>query len=184
MSAPGRPKREYRSAQYKGAPMSFDTLPPPAGFRPVPMGGPFVAGIGPFYVQELADGQRRLGLRLERRHCNTMGHCHGGALATFIDMLMPVAMYDHPQLAGHRRFLPTVSLQVDYIGAAHAGDWLEGEPQVLKITRSVVFAQGLVRANGHLVARCSGVYKIAAAMPPDHPGMYSDLAPELLPTRR
>ena len=86
-------------------------------------------------------------------------HCHGGALATFIDMVMPIAMYDHPQLAEHRRFLPTVSLQIDYIGATRAGDWLEGEPQVLKVTRSVVLSEGLVHAHDQLVARCSGIYR-------------------------
>jgi len=164
--------------------MNSDAVAPvPSGFEPVAMGGPWVAVAGPFYVQRLPDAACKLGLRIERRHCNTMGHCHGGLLATFIDMLMPAAMYGHPQLAQHRRFLPTVSLQIDYIGAAHAGDWLEGEPQVLRVTRSMVFAQGLVHAHGQIVARCSGVYKIAAAMPPDHPGMYTDAAPAVLPRR-
>lgn len=161
---------------------TIDAVPP--GFVPVPMGGAFIAANGPFYVRREADGRVRLGLRLDRRHCNTMGHCHGGMIATFIDMMMPQAMYEHhPQLAQQRRFLPTVGLQIDFIGAAHAGEWLEGEPQVLKVTRSMVFAQGLVYADGHLVARCSGNYKIAAEIPPDHPGMYTDQSPAQLPRR-
>jgi uncharacterized protein (TIGR00369 family) len=157
--------------------------PIPAGFDPVPMGGPFIAANGPFYVSS-SDRGFRLGLRIERRHCNTMGHAHGGLLMAFCDMLMPLAMYDnHPQLAPLRRFLPTVGLQIDFIGPAHAGDWLEGEPQVLKVTRSMVFAQGLVHAHGQLVARCSGSYKISSAMPPGHPGMYTNQAPPTLPKR-
>jgi uncharacterized protein (TIGR00369 family) len=155
----------------------------PAGFEPVAMGGPFVAANGPFYVQQ-QDGRFKLGLRIERRHCNTMGHCHGGLLMTFADMMMPLAMYDnHPELAEVKRFLPTVGLQIDFIGAIHAGDWLEGEAQVLKVTRSIVFAQGLVHAHGQLVLRCSGTYKVASQIPPGHPGMYTDQAPPALPRR-
>jgi uncharacterized protein (TIGR00369 family) len=143
----------------------------PPGFEPTPMGGPFVAANGPFHVSQ-ADGRHILGVRIERRHCNSLGHCHGGMLSSFADMMMPVSMYPHPQLAAHPHFLPTVSLQLDFLAPVQLGDWLEGHAEVLKITRSVVFAQGLARVNGKPVLRCSGVYKVGAPIPAGSQGMY------------
>lgn len=156
--------------------------PAPAGFEPVPMGGAFVAANGPFYVWQ-QDGRVKLGTRIRRQHINTMGHCHGGMLATFVDMLMPLAMYGHPKLVSVPRFLPTAGLQIDFLGPAYFGDWVEGEPQVLKVTRSLVFAQALVHAEGELILRCSGIHKIAAEIPPGHAGMYTNQPPPELPRR-
>jgi acyl-coenzyme A thioesterase PaaI-like protein len=80
--------------------------------------------------------------------------------------------------------LPTVSLQVDFQGPVHAGEWLEGDAQVPKVTKSMVFAQGLAHVGGYPVLRCSGTYKIAAEIAPSSPGMYTHEAPDLLPKRR
>ena len=118
----------------------------------------FIGTNGPLYF--LHEGPKfRLGFRVEPRHCNPMGICHGGMLATFADMLMPIgAISLVPEV--QQRFLPTVSLQIDFIGPAKIGDWVEGEMQVLRTTRTLVFAQGLVRSNGVLSMRCSGVFRI------------------------
>eukprot|EP01042_Synura_sphagnicola_P010774 gene10774-13803_t len=56
---------------------------------PIPIG--FLASNGPLFVK--IDGDTlKLGLRVEMRHCNPMQICHGGMLATFIDMLMPFSI--------------------------------------------------------------------------------------------
>lgn len=145
----------------------------PDGFEPTPMGGPFIASLGPLHLSTSRESPR-LGLRIEERHCNTMGHCHGGMLASFADMMMPAVMYPHPVLAADPHLLPTISLQLDYLAPVVLGSWIEGEAQVLKVTRSVVFCQGLVTSNGKPVLRCSGVYKVGPAVPPGHPGMYTN----------
>ena len=44
------------------------------------------------------------------------------------------------------------------------GAWVEGEAEPLRITRSLVFAQGLVTADGVPCARVSGVFKIGPAV--------------------
>ena len=66
----------------------------PDGFQPLRVGGDFVALNGPLYIRSVAqpDGskQRHLGFRVETRHTNPMGNCHGGMLATFADMLLPM----------------------------------------------------------------------------------------------
>ena len=151
----------------------------PAGFQPVAMGGDFIAVNGPIYLRHergahvAGDGGVlvQLGFRVERRHCNPMAICHGGWLASFADMLMPLSIHRKAPEVG-MRFLPTISLQIDYLAPAKLGAWVQGEAQVLRSTRSLVFAQGLVSADGVPSLRCSGVFKIgplfvAPGDPPD-----------------
>lgn len=128
----------------------------PDGFRPVSVGGHFVAHNGPLYAR-LEGGRVQLGFRVEERHTNPLGICHGGMLATFADMLVPcAAMY----LAGlERRFLPTISLQVDYMGSAPLGAWVQGQSEVLRTTRNMLFGQALVTSDGAPALRVSGVFK-------------------------
>jgi uncharacterized protein (TIGR00369 family) len=130
----------------------------PEGFKPRRFGEGFIAVNGPLYLKKLEPGIA-LGFRVERRHCNPMGICHGGMIATFCDMLLPISAHTlSADLA--RRFLPTISLQVDYLAASKLGAWVQGEAELLRATRSMVFMQGLVRADGDAVARVSGIFKI------------------------
>lgn len=140
--------------------MSAATVP--AGFSELLLGGDFVKANGPLY-ESFEGGTYRLGLRVEKRHCNTMRICHGGMMATFCDMLLPITALRRVESLGER-FLPTVSLDIDYLAPAPLGSWVQGEAQVLRTTRSLVFAQGLVTADGEPVARVSGVFKIGAAV--------------------
>jgi uncharacterized protein (TIGR00369 family) len=124
------------------------------------MGGPFIALAGPLFarLESRAGGaQLLMGFRVEQRHCNPLGMCHGGMLATFADMLMPMAAMYQP--AGERRFLPTISLHMDYLAPAMLGAWVQGEAQILRTTRNLLFAQGMVSADGTPALRVSGVFK-------------------------
>jgi uncharacterized protein (TIGR00369 family) len=142
------------------APTPDAALNIPEGFKPRRFGEGFIAVNGPLYVKKLDPGIL-LGFRVEARHCNPMGICHGGMIATFCDMLLPIsAHYLSQDLA--RRFLPTINLQVDYLAGSPRGAWVQGEAQLLRATRSMVFMQGLVTADGHNVARVSGIFKIGA----------------------
>jgi uncharacterized protein (TIGR00369 family) len=120
------------------------------------MGGPYMNVNGPLYAR-LDAGCLVMGFRVEERHTNPLKICHGGMLASFADMLLPMAtMY---QTGGERRFLPTISLQIDYLAAAPLGAWVEGRADILRSTRNMVFAQGLVRADGTPAVRVSGIFK-------------------------
>lgn len=116
---------------------------------------------GPLYAR-LRDERLQLGFRVEERHTNPLNICHGGMLASFADMLLPCVILYQP---GHQRhFLPTISLQVDYLAPAGRGAWVEGEGQVLRRTRAMVFAQGLVSADGVPAMRVSGIFKLGNAI--------------------
>ena len=130
----------------------------PEGFRAREFGGGFMAVNGPLYARK-TDAGVQLGFRVEERHCNPMRICHGGMMATFCDMLLPISAHVMSnELA--ERFLPTINLQIDYLAASPLGAWVQGEAQLLRATRSLVFMQGLVQADGVSVARVSGIFKI------------------------
>ena len=136
------------------------TSPPavPEGFRARNFGGGFIGVNGPLYARRTEAGFQ-LGFRVEERHCNPMRICHGGMMATFCDMLLPISAHVmSKELAD--RFLPTINLQIDYLAASPLGAWVQGEAQLLRATRSLVFMQGLVQADGVNVARVSGIFKI------------------------
>ena len=130
----------------------------PAGFKPLPRMGEFIGVNGPLYLKHEGD-LVQLGFRVEARHTNPMQICHGGMMASFCDMLLPISVHRKSREVG-LRFLPTISLQIDYLAPAPLGAWVQGEAQVLRTTRSLVFAQGLVEADGTPVARVSGIFKI------------------------
>ncbi len=135
----------------------------PPGFVALDAGGPFIAHNGPFYIREGA-GPLAFGFRVDARHANPLNNLHGGMMASFCDMLLPLSVHrKHAAIAD--RFLPTISLQVDYLAPAALGAWVQGEAAPLRVTRSLVFAQGLVTADGVPCARVSGVFKIG---PPGH----------------
>ncbi len=130
----------------------------PEGFQPRRFGDGFIGVNGPLYARR-TDSGLQLGFRVERRHCNMMGICHGGMMATFCDMLLPISAHVLSTEIGNR-FLPTISLQIDYLAASPLGAWVQGEAQLLRATRKLVFMQGLVQADGVNVARASGILKI------------------------
>ena len=135
----------------------------PSGFLPLPSGSGFIEVNGPLYLRQQGD-QVRLGLRVEPRHVNPMGNLHGGMMASFCDMLLPLSVHRKSQALG-QRFLPTISLKIDYLAPAPLGCWIEGTADLLRATRSLVFAHGLVTADGEPCARASGVFKIGPEVP-------------------
>lgn len=121
---------------------------------------------GPLYARRVND-RIQVGFRVLEQHCNPMGMCHGGMLSTFCDMLLPsVAIH---QTTMERRFLPTISLQVDFLAGAAKGAWVQGEGDVLRTTRNMVFIQGLVTADGAPAVRVSGIFKMGPLMDQSRP---------------
>ena len=143
--------------------MSSESPPIPPGFTRWPERPGFIAVVGPLYMRREA-ARLWLGFRVEARHCNPMDICHGGMMATFCDMLLPIGVHALTQ-AVRDRFLPTISLQIDYLAPAPLGCWVQGEAQLLRTTRTMVFAQALVTADDAPAARVSGILKIGPPFP-------------------
>lgn len=145
----------------------------PDGYRrlTLPPSG-FMDAVGPLYGRRDA-GRFVMGLRVEDRHCNARGVCHGGMLATMCDMLLTVGSNIQ---SGQSRFLPTVSMSCDFLGPADRGAWVEGRVEVLRVTRNLLFASGLLEVAGAgPIVRASGVMKVPAEPDPRfHPDRYFD----------
>ncbi len=137
-----------------------DAQDAPAGFVRLPAVGGFDATCGPLWIK--TDGERLVGgFRVEDRHCNPIGICHGGRLATFCDVHMAIAAqfeHDLPTL-----ILPTISLSLDYLGPTANGAWVEARAEIAKITRGMVFVSELVTADGEPVVRAHGIFRKPSA---------------------
>lgn len=139
----------------------------PEGFTLMRMPtNPFIDGIGPLYGR-LEDERFVLGIRIERRHCNPGGTCHGGMIMTLSDMLLLMGSNIEGRV---NRYFTTVNVTCDFIGPAQEGDWVEGRMQVLRVARSLVFAQGLFTTGDAMVARCSGILKPVSEPDPRYDG--------------
>ena len=129
---------------------------PPAGFTPVDIGGAFADHNGPLFAR-WHEGRLQLGFRVGPLHANPGGQCHGGMLGTFADILISTAAQYQADIP--RQFLPTIGLQLDFLAPAPLASWVQGEATILKVTRKLVFSQGLVHADGQIVVRASGVFR-------------------------
>ncbi|MEZ5657452.1 MAG: PaaI family thioesterase [Burkholderiaceae bacterium] len=128
----------------------------PAGFEPIAMRpNPYIDPLGPLYGMR-EDGGLVIGLRIERRHCNPAGNCHGGMLMTLADMLL---IFNANEQTDHDSFMVTINLSCDFLGPAPEGVWLEGRAKVRRSGRNLVFVDGLFEAGGRPVARVNGIFK-------------------------
>ena len=140
---------------------------PPDGFVAVQIGGTFATHNGPLYARWRSGeggGRLQLGFRVLLPHHGNPGNaCHGGMLGTFADVLISSAAQYQTDIP--RTFLPTISLQTDFLAAAPMGSWVQGEADILRVTRNLIFSQGLVHADGKPALRASGIFKRGPLLP-------------------
>jgi uncharacterized protein (TIGR00369 family) len=136
---------------------------PPDGFHLAPVGGAFATHNGPLYARWADEQQLVLGFRVEARHTNPGNNCHGGMLGLFADIFISTAAQYQTDIP--RQFLPTISLDLDFLAGAPLGSWVEGRAEVLKVTRNLIFSQGLITADGEIVVRASGVFRRGPLLP-------------------
>ncbi|HEX3429261.1 MAG TPA: PaaI family thioesterase [Rhizomicrobium sp.] len=117
----------------------------------------FLESNGPLYLR-CAEGRVTLGFRVGLRHCNPGNVCHGGMLATFADMLLPIAA--RLQSKTEMGFLPTINLTCDFLAPAPLGSWVEGRADAVMVTRNLLFVHGLGTADGNPCLRTNGIFKI------------------------
>lgn len=145
--------------------MNIQTDAVPAGFIELPFGGGehFLTLTGPLYGKREKD-KLVLGFRVEHRHCNIGGVCHGGMLMTFADMQLSIGSRFNSGDSGEALgFMPTVNLTADFLAPASLGAWVEGRTDLLRVTRNFLFCQCIVTANGAPVLRASGIMKVGGA---------------------
>lgn len=99
-----------------------------------------------------------LGLYADAPHVNSRGFVHGGLLSALADNAMGLSCARQiDNVAG----LVTVSLNIDYLGSAQTGEWLEIRAEPTRIGQSLCFAEAKIFAAGQLCATAKGVFKVS-----------------------
>ena len=131
--------------------------------------GPGFSGLaGPFHAKR--EGRAlSLGLRIEQRHLNSRGSCHGGLLATLADIALGYACVAAAEEGQSKNFV-TIDLSVEYMASTQAGDWLYSEVRVLNADTRTASAAGHLMVDGRPVARISANFRVARTRPPKPAG--------------
>ena len=133
----------------------------PEGFQPHTRKSGFTAPWEPIYHRPHDNGIS-LGVHAREAHANSRGFVHGGLLSALCDNAMGLSCLPHledstlPPLKG----LVTVNLNLDFLGSARVGQWLEFRAAVTRTGRSLSFAGATVLADGQPCARATGVFKV------------------------
>ena len=127
-------------------------------WQPVNLDDPFSDLAGPILMLRtgLFDEPLRFGMTIEERHCNRLGFCHGGLLATFVDLALGVCAIE---ICGHDWGGPTINLSVEFLQAAPKGDWIESRVELQHSTRSLLFVTGTVLGSPGKIASATALFK-------------------------
>jgi uncharacterized protein (TIGR00369 family) len=138
----------------------------PAGYELVQrtVGSHFSGVAGPFYARR-EGRQVSLGLRVEERHLNSRGTCHGGLLATLADLSLGYACVAATEDGPGKNFV-TIDLAIEYMAVTRAGDWLYSEVQVLNADSRTAAATGHLMVEGNPVARITANFRLARSRGP------------------
>jgi uncharacterized protein (TIGR00369 family) len=118
----------------------------------MPDGG-FAALIGPLFIRESNDGPR-FAFRAEAKHVNARGVVHGGMMTTFADQVLGLTI----QRALHTIDVATINLNCDLVAIARAGDLIEGEATVTRVTTRLIFVKGTITCGDAVLTNASGIW--------------------------
>ena len=129
---------------------------------------PFVDHLG-FTLERFEGGESTLHFTPRAEHCNSFGVTHGGAVMTFLDVIMATAARSANPGSG----IVTIEMKTSFMRPAPVsggGDTLVGRGRLIHRTRSMAFVEGSVfSASGELCAQSTGTFKyVPAAERPDH----------------
>ena len=128
----------------------------PAGFKPLASASPFNELVGPLH-EKRGEGAISIGLRVENKHSNSRGLCHGGVLATLADLALG---YGIMARVGGRGGFVTAHLDIDYAGTASIGDWIHSEVEVQRVGSRLAFATGYLCVGENRIVRMSGIFAL------------------------
>ena len=121
-------------------------------FRKSPLTDPWE----PLYSKTVEDAVV-LGFVACEQHTNSRGFVHGGLLSALADNAMGLSCaVQHDAVGG----LVTVNLNVDFLGTARLGQWIEINSSFTKTGRTLDFAQAFVTADDVVCARANATFRV------------------------
>jgi len=134
----------------------------PDGFIDFEINSGFANHIGPLYWRPAKDSVE-MGFKVLDHHLNPGGICHGGLMMTVADMVVGFAVCWQTRFLN---FPPSINNTFDFIGIGFHGDWLETKTEVIKFTKRMGFAQGVILGPNGPVLRYNGILKIPSDSDP------------------
>lgn len=136
--------------------MDVRTQAPPPGFAPHDRKSPLTKPWEPLFSRK-TQGAVILGLHAGPAHTNSRGFVHGGLIGALADNAMGLSCMHRLNQAGG---LVTVTLNVDFLGSALQGQWLEFDTVFVKPGRTLCFTQAFVTADGQPCAQANAVFRV------------------------
>jgi len=134
---------------------------PPPGFAPHYRKSPLTDAWEPLYSRK-EGGVVEIGFRAGERHANSRGFVHGGMISALADNAMGLSC---GEALGALSRLVTVSLALDFLGAAQLGQWVQVSPSVSKLGSTLCFAEATVTADGQVCARAHATFRVVGRPP-------------------
>jgi uncharacterized protein (TIGR00369 family) len=124
-------------------------------------GNQFAQSLGAKVI-ERGDGHAAFTFEAREHDLNAQGVVHGGVLAGLMDLNLAMAAGSHSDPA-RRRFSITLSMTINFVGAAKPGTFTCRATQVGGGKRTV-FCDGRIEdQDGNLVATGQGTFKLLSA---------------------
>lgn len=116
-------------------------------------------------TEEYADGYARVSLLVEHRHTNGLGIMHGGVIMALMDEALARSVASKRGIEAARA-APNlgVEMNVSFLRGARPGDEIIVEGRVIRLGRTVAFAEAEVRRRGEqeLIAKGRSVFAIVS----------------------
>ena len=127
----------------------------PEHFTPLDS-SPFGDRVGPLYIKT-REAVPTIGVRVEEHHTSRGGRVHGGLLMTVADVALSRAV---------RAQLPpgatmwTADLHIAFLQGIGEGDWLEAQPTVDRVGRTLVHASCLLKSGDRELAKALATFAV------------------------
>jgi len=141
-----------------------ETTNVPPGFKPMNWSRGFGRQVGPFYERDEPGGGFTRAFLVAEHHVNGMGHCHGGMLMAFADMV-----WGHSISNRRTHHWVTARMTTDFVAAARLGDWLEGTSELVGDEGGFYTVRGRIWTGDRTVMTGTGVFKLLGARAEQRP---------------
>ena len=132
--------------------MTSIAVPPGYELCDMPDGG-FAKLVGPLFIRHTEAGPR-FAFRAQSKHVNARGVVHGGMMTTFADQALGLTI----QRALDTIDIATVNLNCDLVAVARAGDLIEGEATITRVTTRLIFVRGTITCGDVVLTNASGIW--------------------------
>lgn len=134
----------------------------PEGFKVFGVQDGLFGLVGPIFGR-IIENEAHLGFRVAEKHLNPTGTCHGGMLATLVDVQIG---FGSSVALNQKKFFPTINLNCDFLAPVLTGQWVEGRTEVIRATPRMVFCNAMLLVEGSPVLRANGIMKIPSDRDP------------------